>query len=152
MDSYRILVVDDEVDFRESLVERMQTRGLNATGVGSGAAALNILNEKLFDVVILDVQMPGMDGVETLRKMKMLKPLMEVILLTGQATIETAIEGLKLGAFDYVVKPADLDAMLTKMRAAYKNKKAREDEIMQGKISELSVHPGRVFAQVKKKK
>jgi DNA-binding NtrC family response regulator len=133
-------------------VERLQNHGLNATGVGSGAAALNILNEKLFDVAILDMQMPGMDGIETLRKMKMIKPLMEVILLTGRATVETATESLKLGAFDYLVKPPDFDSMLTKMRAAYKNKKAREDEIMQAKISELSVHPGRVFEQVKKKK
>ncbi|MDF1592642.1 MAG: response regulator [Desulfobacterales bacterium] len=152
MDNFRVLIVDDEDDFRESLVNRFAKRGLSVTGVESGEEALKILGEKLFDVVILDVKMPGMDGIETLRKMKMMKPLMEVIMLTGHATIESGVEGMKLGACEYVVKPADINVMLDKMRKAYERKKAREEEIMQCKISELEAHPGRVFKQIKEKK
>ena len=110
MDAFRALVVDDEEDFLETLVNRMNKRNIDTTGAKSGEDALDLMKEKLFDVVILDVKMPGgMDGIETLREMKKIQPLTEVLLLTGHASVETSIEGMKLGAFDYILKPVKLE-------------------------------------------
>ena len=151
MKEFRVLVVDDEDDFRETFIERLQMRELNVTGAESGEKALEILDNFLFDVVILDVKMPGMDGVETLKEMKKKRPLMEVIMLTGHSTVESAIDGLKLGAFDYIMKPADFDELLEKMTLAYEKKKAHEMKIQESRLRELEGHPGRVFEQVKTK-
>jgi len=151
MKDFRVLVVDDEDDFRETFIKRLQKRKLNVTGAESGEKALEILDKLIFDVVILDVKMPGMDGVETLQEMKRIRPLMEVIMLTGHSTVETAIDGLKLGAFDYIMKPADFDELLEKMSQAYEKKKAHEQKIQESRIRELQAHPGRVFEQVKEK-
>ncbi len=152
MENFRVLVVDDENDFRETFVNRLQKRELDVTGVESGEKALELLDKKLFDVVILDVKMPGMDGVETLREMKRKKPLMEVIMLTGHATVESGIEGMKLGAFDYIMKPAELDDLMKKMTQAYEKKKAHEEKIQAARVAELKVHPGRVFEHIKEEK
>ncbi|MFH1672383.1 MAG: response regulator [Pseudomonadota bacterium] len=145
MEDYRVLIVDDEDDFRETLMKRLQKRNLAVVGAESGAKALEILDGQLFDVVILDVKMPGMDGVEALREMKRMRPIMEVVMLTGHATVETAIEGMKLGAFDYVRKPADFDELLEKMKQAYEKKRAHEAKIQERRIWELQAHPGKVF-------
>ena len=147
MSEFRVLVVDDEDDFRETFVKRLGKRDLDVTAVESGEKALALLDKQLFDVVILDVKMPGMDGVEALREMKIKRPLMEVIMRTGHASVESGIEGMKLGAFDYIRKPADLDELLDKMRKAYEKKAIHEDKIRQAKIKELKVHPSMVFEQ-----
>ena len=151
MKEFRVLVVDDEDDFREIFIKRLKKRELNVTGAESGEKALQILDKQLFDVVILDVKMPGMDGVETLREMKRMRPLMEVIMLTGHSTVESAIDGMKLGAFDYIMKPADLDELLEKMSQAYEKKRAHEQKIQESRLRELEVHPGRVFEHIKEK-
>ena len=123
MGSFKILVVDDEIDFMETLIKRMRKRDLDVTGVESGEDALKLLKKQDFDVVLLDVKMPqGMDGIETLREIKKIRPLIEVVLLTGHASIETRIEGKKLGAFDYLLKPIILDDLLIKLSAAFKKK------------------------------
>ena len=111
----RVLVVDDEPDFLETMVKRLQVRNIKASGVDSGPGALELLNEQDFDVVILDVRMPGMDGIETLVEMKKKKPRMPVIMLTGHATVASGIQGMKLGAFAYVMKPVPLDELLEKI-------------------------------------
>ena len=152
MSEFRVLVVDDEDDFRETFVKRLGKRDLDVTGVESGEKALELLDKQLFDVVILDVKMPGMDGVDALREMKIKRPLMEVIMLTGHASVESGIEGMKLGAFDYIMKPADLDELLDKMRKAYEKKAIHEEKIRQAKIKELKVHPSKVFEQIKEEK
>ena len=126
MEEFTVLVVDDEDDFRETIVKRLQKRHLKATGAESGEKALKMIAEQPMDVVVLDVKMPGMDGIETLRKIKKHNPLIEVILLTGHASMESGIEGLKLGAFDYVMKPANLDELIEKMRKAYERKVVQE--------------------------
>ncbi|RZB34267.1 MAG: hypothetical protein SRB1_00035 [Desulfobacteraceae bacterium Eth-SRB1] len=149
MKDFRVLVVDDEDDFRETFIKRLQKRELNVTGAESGEKALEILDDFIFDVVILDVKMPGLDGVETLQEMKKKRPLMEVIMLTGHSTVESAIDGLKLGAFDYIMKPADFDELLEKMTQAYEKKKAHEMKIQESKVRALQGHPGRVFEQFK---
>jgi DNA-binding NtrC family response regulator len=151
MELFRILVVDDEIDFLETIVNRLKMRKLDAVGVESGEAALALLEQQLFDVVILDIKMPGgMDGIEVLREIKKMQPLVEVILLTGHASVETSIEGMKLGAFDYLLKPMKFDELLEKMAAAFRKKAVQDQKIRDAKIKELVRYPGRVLDQVKK--
>lgn len=120
---FRILVVDDEVDFLETIINRLKKRKLDATGVTSGEEAVALLKEQLFDVIILDIKMPGgMDGIETLLEIKKIQPLAEVLLLTGHASVETSIEGMKLGAFDYCLKPLKFEELLQKIGAAFEKK------------------------------
>jgi DNA-binding NtrC family response regulator len=115
----RVLFVDDEADFLETIIKRMQKRGLAASGVGSGEEALAWLQQQAADIVVLDVRMAGMDGIQTLRAIKAAHPLVEVIMLTGHASLEIAREGMQLGAFDYLMKPVDFDELLYKMEDAY---------------------------------
>ena len=153
MDFFRVLVVDDEEDFLETLVKRLNKRNIDTTGVRSGEEALEVMNKKLFDVVLLDVKMPGgMDGIEALREMKKTQPLSEVILLTGHASVETSIEGMKLGAFDYLLKPIKLEDLLTKLAQAFEKKDAHDQKIRSAKKKELLRFPGRVFEQEKEEK
>ena len=150
MDSFKVLVVDDEKDFLEATVKRLGKRDIDATGVLSGEEALKIMKEKLFDVVILDIKMPGgMDGIEALREMKKIRPLTEVILLTGHASVETSIEGMKIGAFDYLLKPVKLEDLMTKLAQAFEKKDLHNQKIRKAKIKELLRFPGRVFEQEK---
>jgi DNA-binding NtrC family response regulator len=123
-----ILIVDDEDDFRITLVKRLQKRNLNVFGAENGLKALDLMNKLIFDVVVLDVKMPGMDGIETLQEIKKKSPLVEVILLTGHASIESGIEGMKLGAFDYVMKPVNIDDLLEMIRKAYDRKIIQEEQ------------------------
>ena len=130
MDDFSVLVVDDEVDFTETAVKRMQKRNLDAAGVTSGEQALELIKARRFDVVVLDIRMPGgMDGILTLREIKRMQPLLEVILLTGHASIETCIEGMKIGAFDYLVKPVKLDNLMVKIKEAFEKKRTHEEKI-----------------------
>jgi two-component system, OmpR family, response regulator len=122
MDNFRILIVDDEDDFRDAIIKRLRARKVDIEGANSGLKALEMLNEKDFDVVVLDVKMPGMDGIETLREIKLKKPLVEVIMLTGHASVESGIQGMQLGAFDYVMKPVALDDLIDKVRQAYERR------------------------------
>ncbi len=122
MDLLSVLLVDDEMDFLDTLSKRLKKRNVDASGVKSGEEALDFLNRNSVDVVVLDVKMPGMDGIETLREIKKVNPLVEVIMLTGHASIEVAIEGMELGAFDYLMKPIDIDDLLYKLQDAYKKK------------------------------
>ncbi len=119
MPTYSVLVVDDEIDFMETLVNRLTRRKMEARGVPSGEAALALLNERTFDVILLDIKMPGaMDGMETLREIRQRHPLAQVILLTGHASLETSMEGMRLGAFDYLLKPVKFEDLLEKIGAA----------------------------------
>lgn len=129
MEGFRVLIVDDEEDFLETLVKRLQRRKIDTTGVGSGPKALEMLRHESFDVVILDVRMPGMDGIETLKEIKRMRPLLEVILLTGHASVESGMQGMQLGAFDYVMKPADIDDLVDRVRQAFERKSLRERQI-----------------------
>jgi two-component system OmpR family response regulator len=128
MEKFKILVVDDEQDFLETIVKRLKTRGIEVAGVDSGYKALEFLDQDNVDVIILDVKMPGMDGIEALREIKKKKPLVEVIILTGHASVESGIQGMQLGAFDYVMKPVGLDELLEKARQAYERKMIQESK------------------------
>lgn len=125
----RVLLVDDEVDFVEMLSLRLNEVGERVTPAYSGKECLEILGQKSIDVVILDIRMPGMDGIETLREIKKKFPLVEVMMLTGHGTTETAVEGMKLGAFDYLMKPADFDELQLKLENARKRKDEQEERI-----------------------
>ncbi len=129
MGTFSVLIVDDEIDFMETLVKRMRRRDVEASGVSSGAKALEHLSQNNADVVVLDVRMPGMDGIETLRAIKNNFPLVEVVLLTGHASLAVAREGLELGAFDYLMKPINIDELLYKLQDANEKKKIQEKKI-----------------------
>ena len=132
MEEFKVLVVDDEDDFRETIVKRLQKRKMTALGAESGEKALELIEAQPFDVVVLDVKMPGLDGIDTLREIKKRKPLIEVILLTGHASMESGIEGMKLGAYDYVMKPANLEELIEKMRQAFEKKVVFEEQARGG--------------------
>jgi DNA-binding NtrC family response regulator len=129
MNDFRVLFVDDEVDFLDTLLKRMRKRSVNVFGVKSGEDALEWLSGNIADVVVLDVRMPGMDGIETLRAIKKLNPLVEIIMLTGHANLEVARKGMELGAFDYLMKPIDIDELLYKVQDACKKKSIQEQKI-----------------------
>jgi DNA-binding NtrC family response regulator len=125
----KVMVVDDEKDFVEMLSLRLNETGEKVTSANSGQECLDALEKDDTDVVILDIKMPGMDGVETLREIKKRFPLVEVIMLTGHGSTESAVEGMKLGAFDYLLKPADFDDLSTKLDAARKRKDEHQERI-----------------------
>jgi two-component system, OmpR family, response regulator len=122
METVRVLLVDDEDDFRTTLANRLRKRKLEVAEAESGRAALNLLKQGTFDVVVLDVRMPGMDGIEALKEIKKTSPLVEVIMLTGHASVESGIEGMRLGAFDYLMKPCDINDLINKIMDAYQRK------------------------------
>jgi DNA-binding NtrC family response regulator len=126
MHALKVLFVDDEIDFLDTLMKRMKKRGVDVRGVGGGEEALQLLAENPPDVVVLDVKMPGMDGIQTLKEIKQRYPQVEVIMLTGHASVDAAITGMELGAFDYLMKPMDIDELHFKIQDAYKNKHLHE--------------------------
>jgi two-component system OmpR family response regulator len=127
MENLRVLVVDDEADFLETIVMRLRRRKIDAYGVDGGKKALELVENERFDVVVLDVLMPGMDGIETLKLLKKKKPFIEVIILTGHGSVESGLQGMQFGAFDYIMKPADLDELLEKIQQAYERKRIHEE-------------------------
>jgi len=136
--SIRILLVDDEIDFVEVLAERLKRRGFTVTTAFNGQEALGTIEEgRGPDVVVLDVVMPGLGGIETLREIKKRSPLTEVVMLTGHATVETAIEGMKLGAFDFLMKPTEADELVEKITEAHDHKAAHEERIRAAEIQKI---------------
>jgi DNA-binding NtrC family response regulator len=129
MDAIKVLLVDDEAEFSETLIKRMKKRNVDISGVRSGEEALEALDFSPADVVIMDVRMPGMDGIETLRGIKKRHPLVEVIMLTGHASVEVAVQGMEFGAFDYLMKPMQIDDLLYKIQDAHKQKAIQEQKI-----------------------
>jgi DNA-binding NtrC family response regulator len=137
-----VLLVDDEAPFVETMTKRLEKRNLRIISALSGQEALETLKKNQnVDVVILDVKMPGMDGIETLGEIKKAYPLAEVIMLTAHATVESAIEGMKRGAFDYLMKPCDIDQLMTKVGEAAGKKRDHEEKIREARVKEaLSLH------------
>ena len=134
-----VLLVDDEVPFVETMTKRLTKRDLRITSAFNGQEALDKLEEdRSVEVVILDVKMPGMDGSETLKEIKRRYPLVEVIMLTGHATVESGIDGMKLGAFDYLMKPCDMDQLISKVKEAAAKKRQHEDKIIEARMKEIT--------------
>ena len=130
----KVLLVDDEEQFLDALSQRLEARGLKVDAVTSGEAALNQVEDRNFDAIIVDLAMPGIDGIETLKRIKEKRPDLEIIILTGHATVKSGIEAMKLGADDFLEKPVDLNELLEKIGEA-KNKrmlvveKGRQEEV-----------------------
>ena len=134
-----VLLVDDEVAFVTPMTKRLTKRELYVIPAFNGQEALEQLEKhNNIEAVILDVKMPGMDGIETLREIKRKYPLVEVIMLTGHATIESAIEGMKLGAFDYLMKPCEIEQLLSKVKEAAAKKRQHENKIIEVSIKEIT--------------
>jgi two-component system, OmpR family, response regulator VicR len=134
-----ILLVDDEVPFVEAMTRRLSKRNVDIQAAFSGEEALDKLAQPgNVEVVILDIKMPGMDGIETLKEIKRRFPLVEVIMLTGHATVETGIEGMKLGASDYLMKPCDIGDLVAKVQTAAHKKREHEEKIIQARIKEIT--------------
>ena len=133
----RVLLVDDEEDFVETLAQRLEVRDFEVATALSGAEALEGLEEREIDVVVLDLQMPGVDGIQVLRQIKERKPLIEVIMLTGHATVQTAIDGMKLGAFDFLIKPTETEELLEKIARAFGRKSEQDRRIQEAEIDQI---------------
>ena len=143
MDSFHVLVVDDEEEFLDTLVKRLNLRKVDASGTKSGPEALLWIDREPVDVVVLDVKMPDMDGIEVLREIKNRHPLVEVIMLTGHASMEVAIQGMEAGAFDYLLKPVTLEDLMVKLAEAFEKKDGHEQKIRKARIEDLMRFPGR---------
>jgi DNA-binding NtrC family response regulator len=130
--SAKVLLVDDEEEFLEILGERMKIRGMEVKATSSALAALDILEKDSFDVIILDLMMPEMDGLEALKRIKKNRPELQVILLTGHGSIEKGVEAMRLGAMDFVEKPADLETLSAKIEKA----RARKMILVERKVEE----------------
>jgi len=124
-DKIRLLLVDDEEGYVNVLANRLSRRGMDVQKALSGNQALHRVRNQDFDVVILDLKMEGMDGLEVLQIFKQMDENMEVIMLTGHGSQAAAQDGLTIGAFDYLMKPCELDELITKIRQAYTHKKKR---------------------------
>jgi DNA-binding NtrC family response regulator len=135
--SEKILLVDDEKDFLDVMSERIEARGMQVTTAESAVKALKQVESGGFDAIILDLMMPGMDGLETLKAIKKKNPDLQVILLTGHATIEKGIEAMKLGAMDFLEKPADLDKLTEIIKKAQARKMIITERKMEEKMKQI---------------
>ena len=125
MPGSRVLLVDDETIFTKNMAKLLKFRGYEVTAVNSGDAAIRELEQSHFDVIVLDLKMPGMDGITTLKEIKKLGLFTETLILTGHGSIDSALEAMKLGAYDYLTKPCEIDELVTKIEAAWEKKEGK---------------------------
>ena len=136
----KILLVDDEKPFVDTLMKRLKKRDIETKAAFNGQEALDRLSEDdSIEVVILDIKMPVMDGMTALKKIKNRHPLLEVIMLTGHATVETGIDGMKEGAFDYLMKPCDMEQLIAKVKEAAERKRKHEQKIMEARVQAITL-------------
>jgi len=140
--SEKVLLVDDEVEFLDTLSERMRTRGMEVDTSSSGVEALKKVEQEAYDVIILDLMMPGVGGLEALKILKEKRPELQVILLTGHATVEKGIEAMKLGAMDFLEKPADLSLLTEKIKKAQAKKILLVEKQNEDKIKKILAEKG----------
>ena len=122
----KILIVDDEERFRTNLVKLLGVKGLVAMAVGSGREAVKEIRERPYDVILLDVKMPEMDGIQTLEEIKKINAALEVIILTGHASVDAAVEIMRLGGYEYLLKPYSTEELIDKIERAFERKQVRE--------------------------
>lgn len=152
MKGSRILLVDDEVVFTNNMSKLLNNRGYLVTAVNSGDSAIQKLEAENFDVVVLDLKMPGMDGITTLKEIKKLDLFTETLILTGHGSIDTAMEAIKLGAYDYLTKPCEIDELVAKIEGAWEKKDVEQQKDMQEKIQKVVESPKSAFSLFGKKK
>lgn len=145
MKNLQLLLVDDEERFLSTTRSLLDKRGVVTHTANNGKEALRVMEDKRIDVVVLDVKMPDMDGIETLRLIKHRYPLVEVVMLTGHASVDSAVDGMRLGAFDYLMKPCDISDMLKKIQEAFIKKQMTEEKIQKLKVERIISHPMAVF-------
>jgi DNA-binding NtrC family response regulator len=133
----KILLVDDEEEFARTMAERLEARGLRVDVAFSGPEALEKARKKNFDAIILDLAMPGMDGIATLKKFREINPDLQIIILTGQATVEKGVEAMKLGAVDLMEKPADLKDLLAKIEEASSQKALLVEKQIEDQLKDI---------------
>lgn len=140
MNAVKLLLVDDEKPFVETMMKRLKKRDIDVNPAYDGEEALEYLDQHSgIEVVILDIKMPNMDGMTALKEIKSRFPLIEVIMLTGHATVETGIEGMKMGAFDYLMKPCDMEQLIQKVNEAAKRKRDQEEKIMEARMQAITL-------------
>lgn len=132
-----VLLVDDEEDFVEVLAERLEARGLSVDTAANGQLAVEKAEKRPFDAILLDMAMPGMDGIQTLQALLRINPDHQVILLTGRATLSQAVEAMKLGALDFLEKPADIETLVAKIEEAATKKSSLLDKRIADKMSDI---------------
>jgi DNA-binding NtrC family response regulator len=132
----KVLIVDDEERFRNTLRKLLTAQGLETKAVGSGREAIEELKQHPYDVILLDVKMPEMDGIEALGELKKVNRGVEVIILTGHASVDVAVEIMRLGGYEYLLKPCPMDELLAKIESAYERKKAREERLQKMESSQ----------------
>lgn len=137
MNETRVLLVDDEEEFVSALGDRLEARGLEVDAAENGEIALAKVQKKKFDAILLDMSMPGMNGIETLKGLLAINPDLQVILLTGQATLGQAVDAMKLGALDFLEKPADIETLVVKIAEAAENRASLEDKRAEDQVSEI---------------
>jgi len=135
--SEKVLLVDDEKDFLDIMSERMEARGMTVKTADSADQALKILEKESFDAIVMDFKMPGMDGIQALKNIKTQKPELQIILLTGYATVEKTVEAMKIGATDLLEKPADLEALAAKIKQAKAEKMLVVEKKTEDKIKDI---------------
>jgi DNA-binding NtrC family response regulator len=140
--SEKVLLVDDEEEFTETLAERMRTRGMDVSTTNSGANALQMVDDENFDVVVLDLKMPGIDGLEALKRIKRRRPDIQVVLLTGHATVEKGVEAMKQGALEFLEKPVDLASLTDAIHKAKATKMVLVEKETEERIKEILHHKG----------
>ena len=142
MSDTTVLLVDDEVDFVTVLADRLTMRGLSVETANSGEKALEKARERTYDAILLDMAMPGLNGLETLRGLMEINPDLQVIVLTGQATLTQGVEAMKLGAIDLVEKPADLPELVSLIEEAARRRTALDDQRVRRRIEEITRKKG----------
>ncbi|MBW2367846.1 MAG: response regulator [Deltaproteobacteria bacterium] len=138
----KVLLIDDEKDFLEIMVERMSARDMDVSTATSGFDALKMIEKESYDAIVLDLMMPDMEGLEALKAIKAKRPELQVILLTGHATVEKGIEAMKLGAMDLIEKPADLEMLTEKIKNAQARKMIIVEKKTEEKIKKIISHKG----------
>ena len=147
MEKMRMMLVDDEERFLSTTQKLLARKGYDVVTAASGGEALEKMRSQNIHVVILDVKMPGMDGNATLKEIKRQFPLTEVIMLTGHATMESAIDGLKWGAIDYLMKPADIDEIIRKAEEAFEKRQGLEEKIRVAQMRKLMKSPREIIEE-----
>jgi len=147
MEKMKLLLVDDETRYLETTSKLIERKGYDVWTAPSGEKALEILAAHNIHVVVLDVKMPGMDGNEALKHIKELYPLTEVIMLTGHATVDSAIDGLKSGAWDYLMKPADIEEIIEKAELAFQKRMHQEEKIRSAQAKQYLKSPREILKQ-----
>jgi DNA-binding NtrC family response regulator len=149
MSAIRLLIVDDEERFLSTYKKLLEKRGISTTTCTNGSDAMRILEQRPIDVVLLDMKMPGIGGMEVLRRIRQEHPEVETIMLTGHLSMESEAEGLKSGAFDYLMKPSTISEIMGKVQAAYESKLLKEKRDRKTGSEDRSRRPGSQYVEKK---